>query len=66
MDRENIEPIANTVWLILEEIYKSGAGLKRHVNKCKERGKDLDKHESLVINDPPIENDTADKTIVYT
>ena len=38
----------------------------RHINKCKERDKDLDKHESLLINHPPTENDTVDMTREYT
>ena len=74
----SIEPVRNSVTsvqdgksvefccLYCKNVYKSGSGLKGHTNKCKEREKDLDKHESSVINHPPIENDTVDMTRQYT
>ena len=40
--------------------------MKRQINRCKERDKDLDKCESLVISHPPAENDTVNMTREYT
>ena len=70
-----IKPVSNSVTSIQDgrsvevrcsycsKVYKSGAGLKHHINKCKERDKDFDKRESSVISFLPTENDNVDMTI---
>ena len=61
-----IEPIYNSVtivcYLYCNKVFKLEAGLKRYINRCKERDKDLDKRKSLVTNHPPAENHTANVT----
>ena len=71
-DNVCIEPINNSVtsvqdeksgevcYLYCNKVHKSGAGLKRYINKCKERDKVLHKYELSVINHPPTENDIVD------
>ena len=61
-----IEPIYNSVtivcYLYCNKVFKLEAGLKRYINRCKGRDKDLDKRKSLVMNHPPAENHTANVT----
>ena len=45
-------------YLHRKNVYKSGAALKGYINKCREKGKDLEKYELSVINHPPSENGT--------
>ena len=51
--------------LYCNKVYKSEADLKPHINRCKERGKDLEKRESPVIIHPPSENRAANMTREY-
>lgn len=48
------------------KVRKSEVGLKRNIDRRKERAQDLDKRESSVINNPPAENDTMNMTRKYT
>ena len=73
-----IEPVSNFVTSVqngkfievcclhCNKVYKSEAGLKCHINGCKDRDNDLDKHKLLVINHAPAENDTVNMTRQYT
>ena len=70
-----IKPVSNSVTSIQDgisvevtclycsKVYKSGAGLKHHMNRWKERDKEFDKRESSVISCPRTENDNVDMTI---
>ena len=78
IDHICIEPINNSVTsfpigkfvqgccLYCSKVYKLEAGLKPHINRCKERDKNIAKPELSVINHPPAENDTVNITREYT
>ena len=59
-----IKPVSNSVTSIQDgRSVEVRAGLKHHINRCKERDKDFDKRESSVSSFPSTENDNVDMAI---